>query len=158
MVYLCIIQKCMGMFHIVRNNAPTFAVCSIVMTTFDPGVETRSMAPPIPFTILPWNTATGIHWFIYLFISSEFHYTLKNISLVRGRPGIWYLETRPGLVGKPQPSARWSKIFQTTTSWTLTHIFCRHYVYTLTSTWLSSTSQRNSTSQNTQWEKMCNQL
>ena len=31
----------------------TFAVCSMVITTLVPWLETRSMAPPIPFTILP---------------------------------------------------------------------------------------------------------
>ncbi len=29
-------------------------MCSIVTTTLVRGLETRSMAPPIPFTILPW--------------------------------------------------------------------------------------------------------
>ena len=32
---------------------PPLAVCSIVTITFDPGAETRSIAPPIPFTIFP---------------------------------------------------------------------------------------------------------
>ena len=31
----------------------TLAVCSIVTTTLVVGEETRSMAPPIPFTIFP---------------------------------------------------------------------------------------------------------
>ena len=33
---------------------PPLAVCSIVTMTLLP-LDTRSMAPPIPFTILPWN-------------------------------------------------------------------------------------------------------
>ncbi len=33
--------------------APPLALCSIVMTTFVPGLETRSIAPPMPLTILP---------------------------------------------------------------------------------------------------------
>ena len=32
---------------------PPFAVCSIVTITFEPGAETRSIAPPIPLTIFP---------------------------------------------------------------------------------------------------------
>mmetsp|Transcript_31031 Transcript_31031/g.81260 ORF Transcript_31031/g.81260 Transcript_31031/m.81260 type:complete len:218 (-) Transcript_31031:788-1441(-) len=32
---------------------PPFAVCSMVMTTLVPGDDTRSIAPPIPLTILP---------------------------------------------------------------------------------------------------------
>lgn len=33
--------------------APFLAVCSIVTTTFVLGADTKSIAPPIPFTILP---------------------------------------------------------------------------------------------------------
>lgn len=32
---------------------PPFAICSIVTITFEPGAETRSIAPPIPLTIFP---------------------------------------------------------------------------------------------------------
>ena len=40
----------------------TFAVCSMVTTTFVRGLDTRSMAPPIPFTILPCtHTHTHTH-------------------------------------------------------------------------------------------------
>lgn len=34
----------------------TLAECSIVMTTFVASLDTRSIAPPMPFTILPWET------------------------------------------------------------------------------------------------------
>lgn len=36
-----------------RQTELTFAVCSIVTTTLVPALDTRSMAPPIPFTIFP---------------------------------------------------------------------------------------------------------
>lgn len=32
---------------------PSRALCSIVITTFVVGEDTRSMAPPMPFTIIP---------------------------------------------------------------------------------------------------------
>lgn len=35
---------------------PPLAVCSIATTTLVPGAATRSMAPPIPFTNLPYQT------------------------------------------------------------------------------------------------------
>lgn len=34
---------------------PFLAACSIVTTTLVRGADTRSIAPPIPFTILPWK-------------------------------------------------------------------------------------------------------
>jgi len=34
---------------------PTLAECSIVTTTLVPALATRSIAPPMPFTILPWR-------------------------------------------------------------------------------------------------------
>ena len=52
-----------------ERERETLAVCSIVMTTLVLGEETRSMAPPIPFTIFPgiiqlarspyWETCSG---------------------------------------------------------------------------------------------------
>lgn len=33
----------------------TLAECSIVTTTLVPALATKSMAPPIPFTILPYD-------------------------------------------------------------------------------------------------------
>lgn len=38
---------------------PSFALCSIVTMTFVPGAETKSMAPPIPLTNLPWKKIFG---------------------------------------------------------------------------------------------------
>lgn len=38
-----------------RRHSLTLAECSMVTTTFVWALDTRSMAPPIPFTILPWN-------------------------------------------------------------------------------------------------------
>ena len=40
----------------------TFAVCSIVITTLVPGLATRSMAPPIPFTTLPYTDRNKQKW------------------------------------------------------------------------------------------------
>lgn len=37
---------------------PTLAECSIVTTTLVPALATRSIAPPMPFTILPWREHT----------------------------------------------------------------------------------------------------
>ena len=39
--------------HRDKSKVKTLAVCSIVTTTLVPGDETKSIAPPIPFTILP---------------------------------------------------------------------------------------------------------
>ena len=40
----------------------TFAVCSIVITTLVPRLATRSMAPPIPFTTLPYTDRNRQKW------------------------------------------------------------------------------------------------
>ena len=39
----------------------TFAVCSMVTTTLVCGLDTRSIAPPIPFTTLPYTQDTHTH-------------------------------------------------------------------------------------------------
>lgn len=43
-----------GKLHLERILwAPSLALCSITMMTLVPGAETKSIAPPIPFTSLP---------------------------------------------------------------------------------------------------------
>lgn len=39
---------------------PFFALCSIQITTLVPGADTKSIAPPIPFTSLPLNNHHNI--------------------------------------------------------------------------------------------------
>ena len=63
-----------------QDRTPTFARCSMVTITLDP-LETKSMAPPIPFTILPCQSINqSINQSIH---QSDNLVLLKSFSLLK---------------------------------------------------------------------------
>lgn len=59
---------------------PTLAECSIVTTTLVPALATRSIAPPMPFTILPWreHTKKMLQEMSNTHMSFKIHYYVTN--------------------------------------------------------------------------------
>lgn len=85
---------------------PTLAECSIVTTTLVPALATRSIAPPMPFTILPWRehkkkmlqemSNTHMYFKINFYITNTQYFRLyeknETIKQLKWNPTVVYVQ------------------------------------------------------------------